>query len=65
MPAVLNGANEVAVAAFMEGRIGFLDIPKLIEKTMGAHDPHPINSIEAVIEADRWARKKAEKVLTR
>jgi len=59
MPAVLNGANEIAVASFLEGKIGFLDIPDLIEKVMGAHRPHPIDSIETVMEVDIWARDKA------
>jgi len=59
MPAVLNGANEIAVASFLEGKIGFLDIPNLIENVMGAHRPHPIDSIETVMEADTWARDTA------
>ena len=59
MPAVLNAANEVAVDHFLEGRIGFLDIPMLIKKTMEAHRPFPIDSIEKVMEADRWARQAA------
>jgi 1-deoxy-D-xylulose-5-phosphate reductoisomerase len=57
MPAVLNGANEVAVESFLAEKIGFLDIPKLIEKTMEAHHPHSIDGIEAVLEADAWARQ--------
>jgi 1-deoxy-D-xylulose-5-phosphate reductoisomerase len=59
MPAVLNGANEVAVELFLQGRIGFLQIPTLIEKTMKAHTPFVISSIEKVLEADAWARKRA------
>jgi 1-deoxy-D-xylulose-5-phosphate reductoisomerase len=59
MPAVLNGANEIAVAAFLEEKIGFLDIPDLIEDVMGAHRPQPIDSIETVMEVDSWARNKA------
>lgn len=59
MPAVLNGANEIAVSSFLEGKIGFLDIPDLIEKVMGAHRPHPIESIETVMAVDTWARDKA------
>ena len=60
MPAVLNGANEVAVEAFLSGRIGFLQIPQLIESTMDAHDPFAIVHIKDVLEADRWARHEAE-----
>jgi len=59
MPAVLNGANEVAVELFLQGRIGFLQIPSLIEKTMKAHIPFVIHSIEKVMEADAWARQRA------
>lgn len=59
MPAVLNAANEIAVESFLDGKIAFLDIPELIEKSMEAHHPHPVETIEMVMEADRWARKTA------
>jgi len=59
MPAVLNAANEVAVAAFLEGRIGFREIHRMIEKTMEAHsNTHP-RSVQEILEVDRWARDKA------
>ncbi len=61
MPAVLNGANEVAVEAFLDGKIGFLQIPQLIERTMEAHEPFTIDHIKGVLEADRWAREEAER----
>jgi len=61
MPAVLNGANEIAVDFFLKGKIGFPQIPALIEKTMEAHKIFSIESIESVIEADTWARNMAEK----
>jgi len=60
MPAVLNGANEIAVEAFLNGKIGFLDIPNVIEKTMKAHTQSSVDTIEAVIAADRWARDTAK-----
>jgi 1-deoxy-D-xylulose-5-phosphate reductoisomerase len=63
MPAVLNGANEIAVESFLKGNIGFLDIPDLIEKTMASHENHPIDSIETVMEVDRWARDTARNIL--
>jgi 1-deoxy-D-xylulose-5-phosphate reductoisomerase len=63
MPAVLNGANEIAVESFLKGDIGFLDIPDLIEKTMASHENHPIDSIETVMEVDRWARDMARSIL--
>jgi 1-deoxy-D-xylulose-5-phosphate reductoisomerase len=61
MPAVLNGANEMAVELFLQGRIGFLRIPSLIEETMEAHTPFVIDSIERVMEADAWARQRTAK----
>jgi len=63
MPTVLNGANEVAVDSFLEGKIGFLQIPVLIEKTMEAHETFPVHSIEKVMEADSWARDTAGREL--
>jgi 1-deoxy-D-xylulose-5-phosphate reductoisomerase len=63
MPAVLNGANEIAVRLFLEKKIGFLDIPRLLDMTMDMHKPFPVDGIEAAMEADRWAREKAGEVL--
>jgi 1-deoxy-D-xylulose-5-phosphate reductoisomerase len=63
MPAVLNAANEIAVGAFLEGHIGFLQIPMLIERTMEAHTAYNIDHIDGVMEADSWARHTAEEVL--
>jgi len=57
MPAVLNAANEVAVELFLDRRLGFLQIPELIERTMDAHAPFTIETIEQVLEGDGWARK--------
>ncbi len=65
MPAVLNGANEIAVEAFLGGRIGFPDIPHIIEKTMEAHQQHAVDSLETVLASDRWARDKAREVLAK
>jgi 1-deoxy-D-xylulose-5-phosphate reductoisomerase len=63
MPTVLNGANEIAVEAFLEERIGFCQIPTLIDRTMAAHEPFSIDSIERVMEADSWARDTARLLL--
>jgi 1-deoxy-D-xylulose-5-phosphate reductoisomerase len=63
MPAVLNAANEVAVEAFLDGRIKFTDIPVIIEKTMDAHKPHALTSIEEVLSVDRWGREKSREFL--
>ena len=59
MPAAMNAANEVAVASFLEERIGFLDIPRIVEGTMSAHDPMSVTDVDELIEVDRWARGKA------
>jgi 1-deoxy-D-xylulose-5-phosphate reductoisomerase len=64
-PAVLNAANEVAVAAFLGGRIGFLDIPELIEAVLSRHSNRAATSLPEVLEADRWARELAESRLVR
>ena len=63
MPAVLNGANEIAVESFLEGRIRFLDIPKLVARTMEEHQTFPIDAIDTVLEADTWARDRAKQLL--
>jgi 1-deoxy-D-xylulose-5-phosphate reductoisomerase len=65
MPAVLNAANEVAVAAYLKERIGFMDISGIIRTTMDAHDAHAVSEIEQAVDADRWAREKAEELVTR
>jgi len=62
-PAALNAANEVAVAAFLEGRLGFLGIPRLIEAVLERHQNRPAQALAAVLEADAWARDLAETML--
>ena len=58
-PAILNASNEVAVSAFLQGRIGFLAIPALVESTLAALPPAPAASLEAVLAADAEARSVA------
>lgn len=59
-PAVVNAADEIGVAAFLDGQIPFTGIPRLIEATLLARDSHPAaDSIEAILAADSWARKFA------
>ncbi|MBI5246563.1 MAG: 1-deoxy-D-xylulose-5-phosphate reductoisomerase [Elusimicrobia bacterium] len=61
MPAVLNAADEIAVEAFLGGRIKFTDIPRVIEKTMAAYTPSGgLPGFQEVVEVDAWARAKAE-----
>jgi 1-deoxy-D-xylulose-5-phosphate reductoisomerase len=59
-PAALNAANEVAVAAFLEGRLGFLGIPALIDGVMAEHRNAPARELGDVLEADDWARRSAQ-----
>jgi 1-deoxy-D-xylulose-5-phosphate reductoisomerase len=59
MPAVMNGANEVAVRAFLTREIGFTDIVRIVEKVMSIHQSSPAESLESVLESDAWARDKA------
>ncbi len=58
-PAVLNASNEVAVEAFADGKIGFKDISLLVREILSFHRTQEVNSIEDVLEADRWARARA------
>lgn len=63
MPAALNAANEVAVAAFLDRRISFRAIHRVIRKTMEAHPPKRPKQVEQILEVDRWAREKAWKLI--
>jgi 1-deoxy-D-xylulose-5-phosphate reductoisomerase len=58
-PAVFNAANEVAVAAFLEGAIPFGRISEIIERVLETHTPGPAAAVEAVRDADHWARVRA------
>jgi len=62
---VLNAANELAVAWFLEGRIGFTAIPQVIEQTMDAHVPAEVSTIAAVRAVDSWARVQAQEMARR
>ncbi|MBT0995733.1 1-deoxy-D-xylulose-5-phosphate reductoisomerase [Cellulomonas sp. DKR-3] len=66
-PAVYNAANEQCVAAFLAGRIGFLDIVATVERVLGEHAGTPADGLElgAVLDAERWARARADEVLAR
>ena len=59
MPAVLSAADEVAVEAFLTGRLGFTEIPKVIERTMKRHSPYASPSLADIVETDQWAREAA------
>lgn len=62
MPAVMNAANEIAVDAFLDGRIGFIQIAETIERTMNAHCAHKLVSIDEVLKADMWSRETAREI---
>jgi 1-deoxy-D-xylulose-5-phosphate reductoisomerase len=61
MPAAMNAAYEAAVGMFLEGEIGFMDIPAIIEKVMDEHSTNINPLLEDIIEVDRWARSTAAK----
>ncbi|WBX92483.1 1-deoxy-D-xylulose-5-phosphate reductoisomerase [Pseudoxanthomonas mexicana] len=62
-PAVLNAANEVAVSAFLQGRIGFLSIPALVEDALAALPATPADSLDALLAADAQARRLTDRNL--
>jgi 1-deoxy-D-xylulose-5-phosphate reductoisomerase len=59
LPAAMNAANEEAVTAFLDERIGLTEIPLVIEGVMNSHSSKPVENIETVLEVDRWARVAA------
>jgi 1-deoxy-D-xylulose-5-phosphate reductoisomerase len=59
-PAVINAANEVAVTAFLDGRIGFMDIPAMIGAALDQHASAPAANLEEILEADARARATAQ-----
>jgi 1-deoxy-D-xylulose-5-phosphate reductoisomerase len=62
LPVVLNAANEVAVEAFLAGRLGFTTIARVIARTMDAHLVEPASTVETVRRVDSWARGVAQAV---
>ncbi|MCC6346931.1 MAG: 1-deoxy-D-xylulose-5-phosphate reductoisomerase [Nitrospirales bacterium] len=65
MPPVLNAANEIAVEAFLGGIVGFTGIPAIIKQVMDSHTVLPADTIESVLDVDRWAREKARALVQR
>ncbi len=63
MPAILNAANEVAVAAFLSERCSFLQIPQIIEETMNTLQSEPADDLGVLLDADRRARETAERLV--
>ncbi len=62
-PAVLNAANEEAVAAFLDGRLAFLAIAEVVERCLGAIAARPVDSLEALLDVDLTARRQAQRII--
>lgn len=60
LPAVMNAANEVAVAAFLDRQARFPDIWQIVEEVMDCHAPVAHPDLDAILQADQWARKEAD-----
>jgi 1-deoxy-D-xylulose-5-phosphate reductoisomerase len=63
-PAVLNACNEMAVGAFLERRLAFLDIPGVIDRVMAKYQPTPAASLDDVLAADAWGRREAQGLIS-
>ena len=63
MPAVLNAANEVAVAAFLGRRLNFASIAAVIDSVLQQHEAGPVASLDDALAADAWARERAQRAL--
>jgi 1-deoxy-D-xylulose-5-phosphate reductoisomerase len=64
-PAVLSGADEAAVAAFLAGRCRFTEIADLCAEALEAHAPEPVRSVEQALAASDWGRREAERRVAR
>jgi 1-deoxy-D-xylulose-5-phosphate reductoisomerase len=62
LPVVLNAANEVAVARFLDGRLEFTAIPEVIERTMAARGPAEVATLDEIRAVDRWAREYSQEI---
>jgi 1-deoxy-D-xylulose-5-phosphate reductoisomerase len=62
-PTVLNAANETAVFAFLESKIRFTDIAKIVDKTLSKHKEVGRMSLDSILETDQWARQVAKELL--
>ncbi|MGE5443952.1 MAG: 1-deoxy-D-xylulose-5-phosphate reductoisomerase [Ignavibacteriales bacterium] len=63
MPAVMNAANEIAVGAFLEERLKFMEILKVVNRVMEMHKTLPGDALEEILESDAWARRTAESLI--
>jgi 1-deoxy-D-xylulose-5-phosphate reductoisomerase len=60
LPAVLNAANEMAVAAFLDRKVRFPEIWRIVEQVMDRHTPVAHPDLDAILRADQWARAQAQ-----
>src|SRR5437773_2166130 len=60
LPAVMNAANEVAVAAFLDRQVRFPNISQIVEEVMNRHTPVAHSDLDAILQADQWARNEAQ-----
>ena len=65
LPSVMNAANEVAVAGFLERQVRFPDIWQIVEEVMNRHTSVAHPNLDAILQADQWARKEAQGMLDR
>jgi 1-deoxy-D-xylulose-5-phosphate reductoisomerase len=65
LPAVMNAANEVAVAAFLDRQVRFPDIWQIVEEAMDGHAPVAHPDLDAILQADQWAREEAQGIVNR
>ena len=65
LPAVLNAANEIAVEAFVDGKIGFLEITESVRHVMERHGVVPYQCLEEILHADQWARRETQEFVNR
>jgi 1-deoxy-D-xylulose-5-phosphate reductoisomerase len=63
MPSVMNGANEVAVSAFLSGQMKFTGIVSTVKKVMEVHKTQPANTLDAVLQSDLWARNTTQSLI--
>ena len=64
MPAVLSAADEVAVQAFLSGKIRYTDIYALVDRVLSDHASQPSPDLDAIVEADRWANLRAAEIVS-
>jgi 1-deoxy-D-xylulose-5-phosphate reductoisomerase len=64
-PTVLSAADEVAVGAFLQGKIGFTEIYRVVDTVLSEHQLQPGRGAEELMEADRWATERAGEIIRR